>query len=130
MTEQATLNFDVPAEIAALPEGQRRLAEMIHAAHFDMPASASYLAPILQTDLRTIAANVEELIVKHRLPIGSVRGKPAGYYWIRTREELDAACAMLHATAMKLLVREAALKKITIDDLLGQMRLDLERKED
>jgi len=133
MLKQTTLQFDVPPKtseatrlIAALPEGIRRLAQEIHYARFDYPLSGKRLARILNTDLRTIAASVEELIVKHRLPIGSVRGAPAGYYWIHTRAELDAACAMLHITAMKLLIREAALKKITMDALLGQMRLELE----
>ena len=111
--------------IENLPEGLRRLADEIRVARFDKPASAMFLAHSLDTDNRSIAASVEELIVKHRLPIGSTRGAPSGYFWIRNKTELDAACLMLHNTAMKLLVREKALKRTTNDALLNQIRFSL-----
>ena len=113
-----------------LPEGLRRLAHLIAVRRFDQPVSGKRLARILVTDTRTISASVEELIIKHRLPIGSTRGAPAGYYWIRTADERDAACAMLHNTAMKLLFREQALKRITNDQLLNQIRMSLEEGDD
>jgi len=124
--DQLGLTFEADEHavaIARLPDGLRRLAEEIRVTTMTGPISADRLALMLGTDRRSIAASVNELILEHRLPIGSARSKPAGYYWIRTREELEQACRMYHSTAMELLMREAALKKITVDALLGQMAL-------
>ncbi len=129
MNEQATLDFEA-ANLSGLPDGLRRLAAFIRLGSFDQPISGRRLATNLDVDLRTIAASVEELIVKHRLPIGSVRGAPAGYFWIRSHGEREAACAMLHSTAMRLLVREKALRDITNDELLQQIRFSLIQGDD
>jgi len=122
--EQATLDFERDEEIAGLPGGLKMLAGLIRGmGNYQQPVRADWLAHALDTNLRSIAASVRELVMSHRLPIGSTRTRPAGYYWIRTREELEAACAMYHETAIELLRREAALKRMTLDELMGQMRL-------
>ena len=132
--EQTELTFETPFDIArddaqatidALPVGLKRLALIIRQSRKESPIMGRSLGQFLGCDLRSIAASVQALVLEHRLPIGSTRGEPSGYYWIHSLDELDAVCAMYHNTAMKLLVREAALKRITLDELLGQMRLDL-----
>lgn len=124
--EQLAINFERRDEVERLPVGLRRLAELIRNHDVSRPAGAQEMAFLCKTNVRGIAASVRELVMRHRLPIGSTRGSPAGYYWIRSREELDGACAMYHETAMELLRREAALKRITVDELLGQLKLEHE----
>jgi len=122
---QLTLDFERAAEMEALPAGLRILAETIRKHSYDRPVPGSHLAKVLGSDLRGIAAQVRALVIIHRLPIGSIRTGKGGYYWIRTHEELEAACNLYHETALELLRRESALKKISLHELLGQLQFEL-----
>lgn len=46
-----------------------------------------------------------------------------GYFLAATTEEMEETCAFLHARAMSSLQQESAMKRVSIPDLVGQMRL-------
>ena len=46
-----------------------------------------------------------------------------GYYIAETAEELEHACAFLHGRAMQSLKLIARLRKVSLPDLLGQLRM-------
>jgi hypothetical protein len=47
-----------------------------------------------------------------------------GYYIAGSAEELEQCCAFLRSRAMHSLVLESRLRKITLPELLGQLRLE------
>ena len=47
----------------------------------------------------------------------------AGYFIAETAEELESCCAFLRSRAMHSLVLESRLRKLTLPELLGQLRL-------
>lgn len=54
----------------------------------------------------------------------AVCGTPRfGYFVARTEEELEDSCAFLRRRALHSLALEARLRKITLPDLIGQMKL-------
>jgi hypothetical protein len=53
-----------------------------------------------------------------------VCGTPSeGYYLARTPEELDRTCLFLYHRAMTTLTQVAAMKRVSLPDLRGQLRL-------
>ena len=46
-----------------------------------------------------------------------------GYFMAQTAEELDATCSFLYARAMTTLAQVAAMKRVSLPDLRGQLRL-------
>lgn len=57
-------------------------------------------------------------------PIGSTSGNSNGYFWARNEKELDITLAKLHGQAMTSLKTEAALKRVSFDDLLKQYQIE------
>jgi len=51
-----------------------------------------------------------------------------GYYLAETAEELEEACAFLRRRALHSLVLEARIRKVNLEELLGQLRLKLEEE--
>lgn len=67
---------------------------------------------------------VRELVVQLRLSGHHVCSHPAtGYYMAATPEELDAACQFLYERAMTSLTQVAAMKRVSLPDLRGQLHL-------
>lgn len=59
-------------------------------------------------------------------PIGSVSStNGGGYYLIRAGSELDEYCSKLRQAALRKLVMEARLRKLSMPELLGQMQMNL-----
>ena len=82
--------------------------------------TAEALALALGTNKRHIRTLVSEL----RLEGTAVCGHPkTGYFIAATKAEIDATCQFLRARAMHSLTLESRLRKCTLPDLLGQMRL-------
>lgn len=46
-----------------------------------------------------------------------------GYYLAETAEELDATCAFLYGRAMSALEQIAAMRRVSVPDLRGQLKL-------
>jgi len=72
---------------------------------------------------REVRRIVKHLVEVHGIPIASCS---AGYYVPVTAEETERACRQYHRAAMSHLKREARLRRVSLPDLLGQMRLEVE----
>jgi len=71
--------------------------------------------------LRTIITALR----KKGAPIASTSSKNCGgYYIVRAGSELDEYCGRLRRAALNKLWMEARLRKISLEELLGQMRLN------
>ena len=72
----------------------------------------------------TAERNVRELVVQLRLAGYHVCSHPStGYFMAATPEELDAACTFLYDRAMTSLSQVAAMKRVSLPDLRGQLHL-------
>lgn len=65
------------------------------------------------------------------IPIGSTARKTGGgYYLIRSGSELKGYCQRIHMAALRKLKMESRIKKMSLEELLGQMILNLRRDQD
>lgn len=68
---------------------------------------------------------VRELVSDLREQGVAICARPeTGYFIAETAEELEESCRFLRARAMHSLVLESKLRKITLPELLGQLRLE------
>lgn len=68
--------------------------------------------------------HVRELVVQLRLEGSHICAHPSrGYYMAATPEELDACCQFLFERAMTSLGQIAAMKRVSLPDLRGQLHL-------
>jgi len=83
-------------------------------------ASAEYLAKALNCNPRHIRALVTEL----RMDGEHVCGTPAeGYFMAETDADVTATCEFLKSRALKSLLLASRMAKVSIPDLVGQMKL-------
>lgn len=67
---------------------------------------------------------IRKLIQELRTEGFHVCGTPdAGYFLAATPDELDRTCAFLYARAMTTLTQIARMKKVSVPDLRGQLKL-------
>lgn len=67
---------------------------------------------------------VRDLVVKLRLDGHHICAHPSlGYYMAATPEELDACCKFLFERAVTSLAQVAAMKRVSLPDLRGQLHL-------
>jgi hypothetical protein len=75
-------------------------------------------------ELASLERTARELVVQLRLAGHHVCAHPArGYYMAASADELDAACAFLYERAMTSLAQVAAMKRVSLPDLRGQLQL-------
>jgi len=74
---------------------------------------------------RTVRYIAKNLIEQHRIRIGSSLGNPPGYYIIETKEEAEQNEKTLRKLGISILVRAAALKKITVREYMRQLQGEL-----
>lgn len=68
--------------------------------------------------------HLRELIVKLRMEGFHICGYPGtGYYMAKNDKELNESCLFLHDRAMTSLQQVAAMKRVSLPDLKGQLRL-------
>jgi hypothetical protein len=83
--------------------------------------TANNLAGLLQALPRTVRSLISEL----RMDGIAVCGHPsAGYYIAATSEELEETCQFLRGRAMHSLAIESKLRKVPMEDLVGQLHLN------
>lgn len=76
-----------------------------------------------ERDLRTERL-VRKLIQELRNEGFHICGTPdAGYFMAATAEELDRTCSFLYSRAMASLTQIARMKKVSVPDLRGQLKL-------
>ena len=86
----------------------------------DNAISGGALGKRLGCGARTIRA----LVLKLRENAVAVCGRPeTGYYIAATADEVDATCKLLEAHGMHQLTVAARLRKTTLPELLGQLKL-------
>lgn len=74
--------------------------------------------------VRTTERQLRETVVQLRLEGHHVCATPEhGYFLAANAEELDATCLFLHERAMTSLKQIAAMKRISLPDLRGQLHL-------
>lgn len=85
-------------------------------------ATAEQLAREISEDVLT--RQLREVVVQLRLEGHHVCATPEnGYFLAANAEELDATCLFLHERAMTTLKQIAAMKRISLPDLRGQLHL-------
>ncbi len=85
---------------------------------------AGIKAKFLAGQLDAPARQVRHLITELRMEGYAVCGHPRdGYFMAETAAELEETCQFLRGRAMHSLAAEAALRRIPMADLLGQMKL-------
>lgn len=68
--------------------------------------------------------HLREIVVRLRLEGQHVCAHPTrGYFMAATADELDATCIFLYERAMTTLTQIAAMKRISLPDLRGQLHL-------
>ncbi len=71
-----------------------------------------------------IERQVRKLIQELRTEGFHICGTPdAGYFMAENADELDRTCAFLYARAMTTLTQIARMKKVSVPDLRGQLKL-------
>ena len=75
---------------------------------------------------RGVQTIVKRLREEHGAAICSAAGQPAGYYLAETAQELEACYREHRAKALSTLKAMAALKRIHLRELLGQLRMEAE----
>ncbi|MEN6601766.1 MAG: hypothetical protein ABFD86_05065, partial [Bryobacteraceae bacterium] len=77
-----------------------------------------------ELDARRVKKVVEQLRVTHRIPIGSRREFPAGYFRIVTEEDLEKAIGSYRAQIFSMLrVLRACMPRSRAAEFFGQLRL-------
>lgn len=92
--------------------------------------SAPSLAALTGLEERYVRELVKRLVEVHRVPIGSTTSRPPGYYIITGDEERQQVRASLIRRAVSILQRARAYERGPwVDELIGQLQLELERYE-
>ncbi len=82
------------------------------------------LAEAVRISERELRNRVKHLVEYHDVLIGSSTQQPYGYYIMEDPEEMEAAVRQLQHRLISLAVRISKLRKISIEDVFGQMRLE------
>jgi biotin operon repressor len=109
-------------------EARQRVREIIAAHASANPASIAYLRERTGLNERAIKGIVSHLR-KGGDPICSRKGAPGGYWWASTDQEIRATVGELAAQARDMFwTIGRMLGSEAMFDLLGQTRLDLQKK--
>ena len=120
------LSFDFNENVA-MPFDHKLIRDILRGQH---PGAQR---AICQTDLaavsgipkRKVRDIIKDLIEQFGQPIGTMYGKVGGYFWIENKTEADLTCKQITDACISGLARVAALKKITLRELVGQLDLGL-----
>lgn len=79
----------------------------------------------VRDDMRnSVERNLRDLVVQLRMAGHHVCAHPSsGYYMAASADELDATCTFLFDRAMTSLSQVAAMKRVSLPDLRGQLQL-------
>lgn len=84
---------------------------------------AKELSSMVQMSTRDLRRRIKYLIEQDGILIGSAHEYPAGYWLIVDADEMDEAVGPMINHAVSMLKRVARIKKISYDELYGQVRL-------
>lgn len=90
----------------------------------ELVTEMAHPARIAPNDLASLERNARDVVVQLRMQGHHVCSHPTiGYFMAATPDELDAACAFLFERAMTSLSQVAAMKRVSLPDLRGQLHL-------
>jgi hypothetical protein len=119
MTEQLVLDWDLD------PHEARVLAELRSHRGRAAAIRVEDLGRVCGISGRECQGVVHRLRVERGVAIASAAARPAGYYLIETPEELEACVREHRAKALGTLAAMAALRRIHLRELLGQLALEV-----
>ena len=147
MSEQLTLTADLRSDLdervekalrsLELAEREKELLRILsmHRGALSAVTSASLAEqmglPAGEESRRVITLGVETLRLLHRIPVGASRSKPAGYFLIETRKDLDVAMGpLLGEWYAHLRLLRALAGKQRVARLFGQQMLRLDEESE
>ncbi len=92
--------------------------------------SQHWLSEVTGIPARHVRQAIERLIVHHGKRICSDYSRDGGYYIPATDDEVEATCARLRGHAIKILQREAVLRRVTVQRLLADYQFTLFPEDD
>ncbi len=112
-------------ENVAMPFDHQMIRNIIRGQHPGAIKAISQadLAAVSRIKKRRCRQIIKELIEQFGCPIGTLYTRVGGYYWITSKTEAAVTCMKMTDHAISQLARVAALKKITVRELLGQLDL-------
>lgn len=89
------------------------------------------IAAQLAAEPRRVRKAVQRLVKIHHQPICSkYDASNPGYYWPQTREEVRDSSQRLLRHGVNIIMRARAIAKWSDEEVLGQMRIELENREE
>lgn len=82
-----------------------------------------HFAQLLGVDERRAQQIVKHLVEDHAILIGSAVTRPFGYFVPETPEEVEAVTAQLYHRIASLAVRIARIRRISVEEVYGQLKL-------
>ena len=121
MNDQLALTFDSMTEDEAL------ILEILQGyVGKKYAVNQRFLSKLTCLAERTVRKVIASLISKHRKRIcSSYESGKGGYYLPANDAEVEETCGKLHSHAIHILMRESALKKITMTKLLAEYQREL-----
>lgn len=89
------------------------------------PRNAQYIATLLNISVRAVRKEVNDLITRHGIPIGSKRSHGTGYYLIENEEQKDDTLRPFIRQVDNEIKRTRALQNIDIDEFWATKKAEL-----
>lgn len=123
----------IPASTSTLSGDERAVLDVLAPARGRSAAvSIDVIRQRTGFSYRHITSIIERLIVEHKLPIGSARGKAHGFFLVEDAADLSASTRPLRRQAISMLKRAAALEGPGGRKYLafaGQLEADLDQPQ-
>lgn len=91
--------------------------------------TGEHIIPYRRYDQTRIVRSLVKDLRREGCAIGNKAGKNGGYFLATTEEELEKTIKTLHSRALASLGQEAALKRVKVEHLLEQYRLEFNNQE-
>ena len=119
---QGQLNYDAPS----LTIGEEKVWRiLVQCQGRGAAIQAVDLAQMTVINERRVRQIIKHLVEEHGILIGSSISKPYGYFVPVSTEEVEAVTKQLYHRLVSLAVRISRIKRISVEDVLGQMRLEV-----
>jgi|GEM_PF-2841324 len=116
--------------IPPMSADDRKVLSILRGHDRSNPIARTELAELVGISGREIQDVVRRLIMDYGQLIGSsTDARNPGYYMIADIKEADKVCHSLRRRALKILVRVAKIRKISVRELLEQMKMELNLDE-
>ncbi|HFE31899.1 MAG TPA: hypothetical protein ENJ17_01160 [Gammaproteobacteria bacterium] len=92
-------------------------------------ATGETVIPWRRVDQTRIIRSLVEELRQDGCPIGFKGGRCGGYFWARNDNELASTINTFHSRAMSGLRQEAALRRIPMNEVIEQHKLELKEQD-